>query len=404
MTCLVGILLVVQSLCVNVQAQTSVRMQPTTTTEGVEFFTTWLVNNEISDLMGVRLLLTSKYKANVVVENYGGSNISLRYWDESQQKDVTGVNNVTLTPDKDVEVHVGSSKSYVLNTSGSAQNKGLRVYSTNGLPFSMTVVHKYEDGHKNGSALDGTVVLPREALGREYVIQTNNSDTKGTEFIIEATEDGTNIQIQLTDTASGIGEWRQPIKKTLNRKQVFLVTSVSNKSGVYSDLSGTTICSDKPIAVYQGNKATSIPDVLAYSTGHLYEQALPVDKWGTEFVVPMTQSGTSHNVLNITAFKKSKVTIGTQSVSIDADSTYRMDLYAKDYGNKPLFVKSDNPVQVMLYTTSASENVVGTEWMGTPSSTVINPLSQLTDSTTFSMVHFLRATADVPLHSQRARR
>jgi len=107
---------------------------------------------------------------------------------------------------------------------------------------------------------DASLVLPKHALGQEYMIMSYvGYEEKGkeypSEFLLVATEDRTQIEISFSDwTKRG----RQPGttgKVTLNRGQTFQVQAERHTG----DLTGTSVRSSKPIAVFSGAIGTRVP-------------------------------------------------------------------------------------------------------------------------------------------------
>lgn len=152
-----------------------------------------------------------------------------------------------------------------------------------------------EAGSGPGSKRDASLLIPKEQLDKEYFVQTYREDSKTTEFVVVATEDGTTVTITpRVPTFNGASGGSPLPTITLNKGEVYMVRSAINGSGVTDiNMSGSTICADKPVAVFQGNEATQIAQsgAASYSSNHAFEQTTPQRSWGTEFHMGLTAPG-----------------------------------------------------------------------------------------------------------------
>ncbi len=142
----------------------------------------------------------------------------------------------------------------------SVLNAGLHVYSTADISLyaSNFKAHSY----------DITTVLPTTTLNTRYIFQEYAQGIP--EFGVLATEDNTVIIMAGLDTVR------------LMRGQTYQKIYYVNPTGVevYSN--------NKPFAMFQGNNCTYVPDTFC-CCDHLYEQSIPVDYWGNNFVVAPSQ-------------------------------------------------------------------------------------------------------------------
>ena len=142
----------------------------------------------------------------------------------------------------------------------SVLDAGLHVYSTADISLyaSNFKAHSY----------DITTVLPTMTLNTRYIFQEYTQGLP--EFGVLATEDSTEIIMAGLDTVR------------LMRGQTYQKYYSVNPTGVevYSN--------NKPFAMFQGNSCTYVPDTFC-CCDHLYEQSIPVDYWGSNFVVAPAQ-------------------------------------------------------------------------------------------------------------------
>ena len=116
---------------------------------------------------------------------------------------------------------------------------------------------------------DATNVLPATALGTEYYQVQHTPSVlaqRRSGYIIIATEDDTEI-------------FHGGSRLVLNAGQV-------HHRYTTTDLTGTHISSDKPIAVF--NTQVTTGSGLSIGADHLFQQLPPVHTWGTNFLVPVT--------------------------------------------------------------------------------------------------------------------
>lgn len=182
-----------------------------------------------------------------------------------------------------------------------AYDRGIRIYATDKKKrFTCYAVSEANENTAN-STRDATLLLPTEVLGQEYFVQTYPEDGVATEFVVVATEDETSVTVTPTVVTAGDHTANVPFTITMNRGKTLLVKSKERtETSASVDLSGSTICADKPVAVFNGNVLTKIPNRGAYSANHAFEQLIPQTLWGKEFFVSLA-AGTKRNMVQITA-------------------------------------------------------------------------------------------------------
>ena len=257
-------------------------------------------------------------------------------------------------------------------------------------------------GAPGSYSFDGAHILPVEALGTEYMVQSSDGDAIATEFVVMSTKPGvTNVTMSLK-VESRRGSITD-LNVTLNgSKQIYIVRSKApdpeNPDDLF-DLSGSTICADQPIAVWTGNQYAIVPNQQGLSNDHAYDQLLPVNKWGKSFMVPMTALNTQLNIIRLVALqdgtevelKRGTNAPITQTLNSGDVYTQRMvqGVDNPNPQNSTYYITATKPIQVYLFSTSAGVN----NWYdddgnnhlpSNPSMTLIPPLEFLTDTTIFS--------------------
>jgi len=158
--------------------------------------------------------------------------------------------------------------------------KGIRVTAD-------TEITVYALNRETGSA-GGYLSLPTDALGTNYLVLAYG-DTwviRGSQFVVVATEDGTQVTIIPTTTTfarmvTGFRFANVPYTVTLNRGETYLYTSGSSADAI-GDVTGSRITANRPIAVWGGHRCAAVP--ASPPCDLIVEQLPPLDSWGTSFV------------------------------------------------------------------------------------------------------------------------
>lgn len=175
---------------------------------------------------------------------------------------------------KNKYVKAGDVLNYRLSTSTRMhstmrQNLGISVETSAGVAVSCLNYGRY--------TADSYLALPVNVLGKTYVVASYAETNVG----IISPQDNTTVYIIPKDTVRyGGRSYRkgENITIKLNKLQSFHLDHDS-------DLSGTIIRANKPVAVLSGDKCAKINTKYC---DHLVEFLLPVESWGRKFVVATT--------------------------------------------------------------------------------------------------------------------
>ena len=283
-----------------------------------------------------------------------------------------------------VHVHAGATLTYTIDNNSYAKDiylfesevqkyHGVHVYAAEGSKDKVFSCFLYSrDGGTGLSSRDASLVMPTRLLGKEYIVQTYPEDLKSTQLAIVATEDNTTVKIVPTfDTYGGKTTAGSTITLTnLSKGEAYLVASKEHEGEDFVvDLSGTTICSDKPIAVFNGNQQTGIPNREAYSQDFMVEQSIPIEQWGTEFYLTNLENTRINYALVTAAYADTKVEIKTynaetrsfetNSVLLDKAGKTTPPIAINDSKRKEVIIRSVDPGKPILcyhYITSAAVN------------------------------------------------
>lgn len=229
---------------------------------------------------------------------------------------------------------------------------------------------------------DASKVLPVRSIGTDYIVSTfqgiGGGLTLNSEFLIVATEDGTEIEITPSVATSGGNPAGVTYTIQLNEGESYQVLASNSNT----DLTGTTVVgtdasgSCRPFAVFAGAQCTNIPNGCA-ACDHIYDQLLPTDAWGSEYyIVPF--NGTSGYTYSILARDN-----GT-SISIDGGAPIILNA-----GQSQFFNNVPTASQIV-----ASQPIAVTQFMqgvtcsltGDPAMLSLNGDDQKISNVTFSTV------------------
>ena len=263
-------------------------------------------------------------------------------------------------------------------------------------------------------SMDASNILPITAIQSEYYTQdywskvkSDFNDAVGLTTIL-ATEDNTVIDITPNgDTYDG---WRSGSlhQITLNKGQTYyLVTEKGER------LAGSHIVArdGRKIAVFCGVPITNIPTGIA-ARDCLFEQSMPVDYWGTQFIVTRSLEKNG-NLIGITAIQNGteiKVDGYTQGFINEGETYYIMlqaanDPNGRDAGTSPIdlvitqdaaYIETSCPCAVYSYDTGNSyRGRSGDEinnGQGDPSSVWVSPIQQKINQITFGTCYTSKTT------------
>lgn len=265
------------------------------TTEGTEFWVTFMRNSGSSGQdnkdMSLYLYATSREDAMVTLVNPRINAAPVKFQVKAGEQNSCLVPNQWAYIEHDKQIG----------------NYGVKV--TSDKPISLYATNQHSSGK-----YDATNILPAGALMGEYVVQTYRIDQYSTEFAIVATQTQT-VTIHLKKTTIDIEEYEkngkvvviseteETIPLSMTSGQTYLYRSASDDGGSSANratsLSGTTICSNAPIALFMGGQSAKIP---SDPENHIFSQAYPTDKWGKTFYVTPTY-GMVYDYVQFTACK-----------------------------------------------------------------------------------------------------
>ena len=346
----------------------------TPTTQGTEFWASFMRNGYNANGSNDRytLIASAKNSCRVTVTN------PYTNWTTQFSVPENGVNTCVIDRTQGYNEQMGGKA-----------NKGLLITSTD--TISLYIANEAENSY------DAANVLPSSALGTQYMIQsykalgdqTSHYGESRASFLVVGTEPETEVQITPSCLTYDNHAAGQPYTITLNRGECYHVLNknAGNSGNIDGDFSGTTVVSTngKPIAVFNGNSITSVPGGLNTGYDHIFEQAMPTDYWGKEFVVTSTRCPTYMNLqadqIKVTALNDN-TTVRRNGTVLFTLNAGQSNFFQMDLVNDPCtYLEADNPIAVFLYQHSHGN---GSPAYGDPSMVWISPVEQTIYEVAFS--------------------
>ncbi len=179
---------------------------------------------------------------------------------------------------------VSVDSSLWLRNSETIYNRGISIRSQD------TIAAYFLAFEEPGATNDMTLLFPNQSLGQEYIVMCwrDNIPTIGytnrgpSMLAIVAPNNSTNITITPSVNTAGGHSAGVPFTIVLDSHDAYQVLANSPSRFDMSDLTGTEIISDKPIAVFGGSQIALVPDSIM-AADYMIEQMTPITAWGMNF-------------------------------------------------------------------------------------------------------------------------
>jgi hypothetical protein len=252
-------------------------------------------------------------------------------------------------------------------------------------------VHAFNERFRSA---DGTVVLPLGALGKDHYITSHfevnplanlNLNNEST-LLVVATEDNTRIEITPTaNTISGqfIGVASEIV---LNRGQSYQLKARGDLTGSRVRVVGDNADDCKKIAVFGGNKWVSV-GTCGNANDHLYQQAYPVNTWGTSFVHTALLGRSSGELVKVLASEDNtevRVNGLLQTKVLNRGEWLSLDFGANESGK----IDTSKPSSVTVFSKSQACNIPSDPFAtnGDPFMITYSPTEQLLTALDFNAI------------------
>jgi hypothetical protein len=191
--------------------------------------------------------------------------------------------------------------------------------------------------NRASASTDMSYILDSEALGTDYVVASQGGGFgEGSQVMIRATEDNTTV----TFTPSG----GTPISVNLNAGETY------KYAGGATNLTGSQVSSDRPVAVFGGHECSQVPAGTTYCDV-LIEQMIPNDRLSSTYVLTASRGAEitplqSDLVRVVATADNTQVTVdGALVATLNAGEFYEYSLAA----NSGSTVQATSPVLVAQY-------------------------------------------------------
>lgn len=224
---------------------------------------------------------------------------------------------------------------------------GAEVYYDDGLRITSDVPVTVHAIHHRLYFSEATLVLPYPELGTDYrvVAEKDVNDASPSEFLVQATADGTEVQITPSVPTSSFRPAGVPFTVVLDAGNTFQLQS-------FDDLTGSVVTgldAAKPIAVFGGSKMGRVTCTTA--TDHLWTQLMPTTSWGTHFaVVPYKDRG--GDIFKVIALNDGTTVSATTGLTLSLNAGE----YATPLISDPALISSNAPIAVVQFNQSQDCN------------------------------------------------
>jgi hypothetical protein len=270
--------------------------------------------------------------------------------------------------------------------SGMVQEKGVYIQSSGNVS-----VYAFNERFRSA---DGTVVLPIPTLGKEYLVTShfetmtfpvnyNANANNESLLLVVAVEDNTRVEIiPSVFTMTGQAP-RVPFFIDLNRGQSYQIKARGDLTGTRVRVVGENTEECKNIAVFGGNKWTSVGD-CGQANDHLFQQAYPINTWGSEFFhIPLAGRTSGELVKVLASEDQTQVWInGVSKGRLDAGKFLTLNFKADEVAS----IRTDKPSSVTVFAKSQNCNDPNKPFFdqGDPFMITYSPNQQLLSSITFN--------------------
>ena len=197
------------------------------------------------------------------------------------------------------------------------------------------------------------------------------------EFMIMATQDGTDVVIDPRVATKGGRSAGQQFSVQLNKGDCYLVQAKATRHGG-DDLTGSSISSNLPVAVISGHMRSSVPTDSAISKDHLVEQLPPVGKWGRTYATSPLAQIVRPDAFRIVASRENQLVrlttrFGSTTFTLSTPGSWR-DTTLKE----PASWSSDAPFLLTQFMSSSTSGAYGD-----PAMVIVPPTEQFVDQAMF---------------------
>ncbi|XP_061110493.1 uncharacterized protein LOC133136754 [Conger conger] len=253
--------------------------------------------------------------------------------------------NVLVTVNKSPfkkELTMQGGESETVEVPSDTELKGTGKYSKTVMIQSNKFITIVSSNQKKNS-VDTSLVYPVNKLGQEYYVFTPSATGYPKELAVFALQGSTSVTVELKCAVTFEGKTYNPNEK--------LTAGIVASEVLYlesdNDCTGSRVVSNKPVGVISGH-------ACAWKNSncqHAFEQLLPVEQWGTSYIVPPLEYQVLDDSVYIFASKPTRVTYQFGDKSQDTDLSAGQWKEIPMTRSPPLVISSTQPIQVLYYCT-----------------------------------------------------
>lgn len=273
--------------------------------------------------------------------------------------------NVDVTPNKVIEHDIHAKFLMPYNKTPNVKTPNENVYENKALfvtsdsPVIIYVVVRLR------TYTEGFLALPLNFLGPSYNITTFNDYSNNTNnyapstAVIVSAYDNTRVTFKLggnTSTQVKLAnndslKTDASVSRTLTKGDVWVLSGLGNNN----DLSGSTIRSTKPIAVFTGNYCAQVPTNLS-PCEHLIEQEMPISSFSKRYYITPVYGRTTGSWVKVSAYendtqvKLNNANKGIIQFPYGAEGKGFLS-FRVNTDNKPAIISSDKRINVVQFNT-----------------------------------------------------
>lgn len=341
-------------------------------TVGKEFWVGFLENFRVNNAPDVGIIIITAEETSSGVIQYGNQTI-----------------NFSLNPDQQF-IHRITTFDALHRETGIIENKGVYIASSGNIS-----VHAFNERFRSA---DGTVVLPTNALGKDYLVtshfevspipptQASNLNANNESiFLIVAIENDTQIEITPSATTINGNNANIPFIITLNRGQSYQLKARMDLTGSRVRVIGSQADDCKNIAVFGGNKWTSVGE-CGSANDHLFQQMYPIGTWGTEYIhIPLAGRSSGELVKILASENNTEIRLnGTLTATLNAGE-FRIFNFRFD---EVVSIRTSLPSAVTVFSKSQQCNDINKPFYmnGDPFMITYSPNNQRLNSLVFNAI------------------
>ncbi len=228
-----------------------------------------------------------------------------------------------------------------------------------------------------GSTSDAFVALPTDALGLRYRALSYRTTIASlpARLMVLASQDATTVTITPQRTL-GTRTAGVAFDVALDAGEVYVLA----EGTVGSDISGTLVTSDRPVAVYG---TVDCGNIGGGACDTMIEQMFPTDSWGVSFIAPRFPAATAATPVRVLAdLDGTEVSLdGAVVATLDAGEFWEGVIARSGDGNNAALIEASKPVAVGTFMVgSGSYGTTGET--GDPAFLLLSPYEQFLASYT----------------------